>query len=219
MVAQGVRGQNGHQVFLARGFSSPRRHERKVRTVPGRQRNHRQRHCHRESNGENRLVQELRHPRSARLERSRRRPVPSKSRHRLRAQPSLPPTSKNRLDLGVNGNVRGGKAVDREFPAAAFGEAKKTADVVILLVSRKKTLGFGGRESEGGKCDRPAKFTGMQTVGAHEFAEGHEGSASGGFGAHGFLLGRVYLVQSLKKRSDRKQRGLAVFRAVRKTKR
>src|SRR5215469_9318330 len=98
------------------------------------------------------------------------------------------PSSKNRLDFLVNGNVRGGKAVDRESLAAAFAEAEKTADVVILLVSRKKTLGFRGREGERGKGDRLAKFTGMQTVGAHEFAEGHDGSASGSFGAHGFSL-------------------------------
>src|SRR5215469_15899886 len=79
MVAQGFRGKTGHQVLLARGFSSSRRHERKVWHVPGGQRNHRTSHRYREQSRQNRVVQELRHSRSARSARSRRRPVPSKS--------------------------------------------------------------------------------------------------------------------------------------------
>src|SRR5205814_2408078 len=35
MVAQSLRGKNGHQVFAAGGFSSARRHERKVWRLPG----------------------------------------------------------------------------------------------------------------------------------------------------------------------------------------
>src|SRR5437764_2557259 len=80
---------------------------------------------------------------------------------------------KNRFDFRIDGNVRGGEAVDREFLAVAFGEVKETADVVILFVSGKKPLRFYERESEGGKRDGPAKIAGAQTVSAHEFAQRH----------------------------------------------
>src|SRR6267154_1579052 len=59
MVAQGVRREDGNQVFIAGRFSSARSDEREIRGVSGGQRNNRSGNRHREQNGKSGVVQEL----------------------------------------------------------------------------------------------------------------------------------------------------------------
>src|SRR5258707_1840540 len=70
VVAQGVRGENGNQVFTAGRFSSAGSDEREVRGVPGGQRDNGPGDRHRQQGGQGGVVQELRHSRGAGFERS-----------------------------------------------------------------------------------------------------------------------------------------------------
>src|SRR6266699_2218964 len=110
------------------------------------------------------------------------------------------------LDFGVEGHVRGGESVDREFLPAGFGKMKEAADVVVLVVSGEKALGFGSSQVKGRERDRLAKISGVGAVQTHEIAQGHHiilrprtrrriwrprsgrRSAARCFGAHGILL-------------------------------
>src|SRR6266581_408342 len=110
------------------------------------------------------------------------------------------------LDFGVQGDVGGGETVDREFRAAGFGKMKEAADVVVLVVSGEKALGFGRSQAKGGERDRLAKISGVGAVQTDKIAQGHHiilrprsgrrilrprsggRSAARCFGAHGILL-------------------------------
>jgi hypothetical protein len=107
---------------------------------------------------------------------------------------------KDRFDFGIEGDVSGGDAVDGESLSDAFGEMEKAADVVVLVVAGEKALGLWDGEAKEGESDRFAEIVGMATVQTDEFAQGHEGSAARGFGAHGVLLSGVYFGGKKKKR-------------------
>src|ERR1700674_2638442 len=109
--------------------------------------------------------------------------------------------SKNRLDLRIKGNVRGRDAVDGEFFAREIGEMEETADVVILVVAGEDAFGLGDCEAKDGESDSFAEIVGVGAVQPDEFAQGHEGSAARGFGAHGVLLSEVYFGGKKKKRT------------------
>ena len=81
-----------------------------------------------------------------------------------------------------------GDAVDGEWLAAYIGEFQEAADVVVLVIAGEDSLGFGSRESEGGKSNGLAKFAGVLKVDADEFAQRHERSAASGFSADAVLL-------------------------------
>ena len=54
----------------------------------------------------------------------------------------------------------GGYAIDTEFDAVALGKMEEAADVVILVVRRKKAFGFSGRELKRGKSSGLAELAG-----------------------------------------------------------
>src|SRR2546426_6002019 len=80
MVAQGLCGKDGDQIFAAGGFPSAWGGERQVRRIPGRQRHYGPGDRYREQSRKSGLVQELRQPGGAGLERSRGRAGPSEGR-------------------------------------------------------------------------------------------------------------------------------------------
>src|SRR5260370_40243128 len=47
---------------------------------------------------------------------------------------------KNRFDFGVEGDVRGGNSVDREFLTAGFRELEEPADVIVLVVAGEESF-------------------------------------------------------------------------------
>lgn len=98
-------------------------------------------------------------------------------------------------------------AVDGELRAFGFGEVKKAADVVVLVVGRKKKLRFGWRKPERRKGDGLAELTREREVEVNELSEGHAGGSASGFGAHGLLRWAVYSRRGGKKRkrSEEKQ--------------
>ena len=55
---------------------------------------------------------------------------------------------KDGFDFRVEGDVRGGDSVDREFGAIAFGKMEKAADVIVLVVTGEEAFGFGARQTE-----------------------------------------------------------------------
>src|SRR5882762_7333432 len=112
--------------------------------------------------------------------------------------------SKNRLDLRVKGNVRGGDAINGESFARGIGEMEETADVVVLVVAGEDAFGLCDREAKDGESDPFAEIVGVGAVQPDEFAQGHEGSAARGFGAHGVLLCGVYFGGKKKKRTQRR---------------
>jgi hypothetical protein len=59
--------------------------------------------------------------------------------------------SENRLDFGVDRDVRGGDAIDGILFASGLGEIEEAADVVVLVVTGEEALGFGGSQREGGE--------------------------------------------------------------------
>src|SRR5580693_6911239 len=91
---------------------------------------------------------------------------------------------KNGMDFGIDGDVCSRDAVDREFDAVGFREMEEAADVIILVVGRKKTFRFGRRELERGKRDKLAELPGQGEVQVNKLAKGHGNSAANGFGAH-----------------------------------
>lgn len=52
------------------------------------------------------------------------------------------------MDFGIERDVCGSNAIDREFLALVFGKMKEAADVVILVVGGKKAIRFCGGEFE-----------------------------------------------------------------------
>lgn len=50
----------------------------------------------------------------------------------------------NGFDFGVDRDVGCRNAVDGELLAGGLGEVEKAADVIVLVVTRKNALGFGG---------------------------------------------------------------------------
>jgi hypothetical protein len=62
------------------------------------------------------------------------------------------------FNFGVDGDMRGGEAVDGEWRARGFREMKKAADMIVLVVAGEESLGFGGRELECRESNRLAKF-------------------------------------------------------------
>ena len=76
----------------------------------------------------------------------------------------------NRLYLRVNGNVRRGNSIDREFLTLGFGKVEEAADVVVLIVSGKNALDFSRRKVEVREGHLLAIFTGVAEITANEFA-------------------------------------------------
>ncbi|HKW61113.1 MAG TPA: hypothetical protein VJN89_01095 [Candidatus Acidoferrum sp.] len=105
--------------------------------------------------------------------------------------PTTLKSSKDGLDLGIKRNMGRGDSIDEKFPAAGFGKMEEAADVVVLIVGRKKPLDFGVVERERGERDGPAEFTGLGTIVANQFAQRHDGSASRSFSAHEILLDKL----------------------------
>jgi len=66
--------------------------------------------------------------------------------------------------------VCGRDAVDGESDAIGFGEMEEAANVVVLVVGRKKALGFHGGKPEGRKGDELAEVAGERAVKRHEIA-------------------------------------------------
>jgi hypothetical protein len=97
--------------------------------------------------------------------------------------------------------VRSGDSVDEKFLAGGFGKMEKAADVVILVIAGKETLGFGDCEAKSGEGDGVAEIAGVGAIQTDEFTQGHEGSAASGFSAHGVLLSEVYFGEKEKKRT------------------
>lgn len=64
------------------------------------------------------------------------------------------------MDFGIERDVCGGDAIDGKFDAVGFGEMEEAADVVVLVVGRKKAIGFCGREFERRESNGLAEFTG-----------------------------------------------------------
>jgi hypothetical protein len=91
---------------------------------------------------------------------------------------------KDGMNFGIDRDVRGWHAVDREFEAVGFGEMEEAADVVVLVKRRKKTLGFVRRELKRGERDRLAELTGQGEVEVDKLAESH-GDGAARFCAHG----------------------------------
>src|SRR5262245_60272285 len=67
---------------------------------------------------------------------------------------------------------------------------EEAANVVVLVVRRKKTLDFSLVERERGERDGPAEFTGLRTIVANQFAQRHVRNASRSFRAHEILLAK-----------------------------
>src|SRR5690242_10818242 len=97
--------------------------------------------------------------------------------------------SENGFNFGVDRDMRCGNTVNRKLLAVGLREMEEAADVVVLVVGGKQALDFGVAERECGERDGPAKFAGLGTIVAHQFAQRHDGSASR-FSAHGILLGK-----------------------------
>jgi len=110
--------------------------------------------------------------------------------------------------------VRGREAVDGKSLAAGFGEMKESADMIILVVTGEEPLRFGMRQSENGKSNGLAKFTGVQAIQADKFAKGHDGSAASGFGADANLLWQSVLRH--RKEEKRLASKLKEYRRVRR---
>jgi len=105
------------------------------------------------------------------------------------------------LDFSVKANVRCGESINGESLALGFGEPEEAADMVILVITREKTFGFGARESKSRKSDWLTKITSVGTVETNQFAQRHDGGAASGFGAHGVLLSGVYCGHERKRRN------------------
>jgi len=86
------------------------------------------------------------------------------------------------MDSGIDRDVCGRGAVDQEFGAVGLGEMEKPADVVILIVGRKKTLRFGRRELERGERYTLAELAGQREVQVNKLAKCHGNRAATGFG-------------------------------------
>ena len=95
------------------------------------------------------------------------------------------------MDFGIDRDVCGRDAIDREFGAVGFAEMKEAADVVILVVGRKKAFRFGRRELERGKRDTLAELAGQGEVQVNKLAECHGNGAANEFGAHNWLRSSV----------------------------
>src|ERR1700722_703596 len=91
---------------------------------------------------------------------------------------------KDGVDFGIDGEVAGRDAVDREFGAVGFGEMEEPADMVILVVGREKTFSFRRRELERGKSDTLAELAGQGEVQVNKLTKGYGNGAANGFGAH-----------------------------------
>src|SRR5271163_1002400 len=70
----------------------------------------------------------------------------------------------DRIDFRIDGDVRGGNAVDAELGAVALGEMEEAANVVVLIVRRKEPHGFGRRELKRRQCHWAAKLVGEREV-------------------------------------------------------
>src|SRR5216683_3767041 len=112
-------------------------------------------------------------------------------------------TSKDGLNFGVDGDVRGWDSVDHEFFAGGFREPEKTADVIVLVVTGEKAPSLCVRQSKDGKRHRLAKIAGVRVVQVHKLAQRHGGSAARSFSAHAILLSRVYAREREKRKGRR----------------
>jgi hypothetical protein len=108
--------------------------------------------------------------------------------------------SEDAFDFGVDRDVGGKEAVDGEFAAGGFREMEEAADVVVLVITGEQAFGFLGGEAKDGQSNWLAEIPGVGAVQPDEFAQGHEGSAARGFGAHAGLLGKVYRSEKKKER-------------------
>jgi len=68
------------------------------------------------------------------------------------------------FNFRVEGDVRGGDSVDREFGASGFGKMEKTADVIVLVVTGEEALGFGARQTEDRNRDWLAKIVSVRAI-------------------------------------------------------
>src|SRR6266849_9096707 len=85
---------------------------------------------------------------------------------------------KNRLDFGVEGDVRVGKAVDVEALPAHIGEVEESADVVVLIENAEDALGLLPAHAKA--CERRwvAKSACQHQILFDNFAEAHRGCES-----------------------------------------
>jgi hypothetical protein len=84
----------------------------------------------------------------------------------------------NGLNFGVKGDIGNRDAVDGVLRAVGFGEVKEAADVVVLVVGRKKKFRFGWRKPERRKSDGLAELTRKREVEVNELSEGHAGGSA-----------------------------------------
>jgi hypothetical protein len=62
---------------------------------------------------------------------------------------------------------------------------EESTDVVILVVGRKKPLGFGGGDLKRRQSDGLAKLARQREIEIDKLAEGHTNSSASRFGTHG----------------------------------
>src|SRR5437667_7147280 len=70
----------------------------------------------------------------------------------------------NRLDFGVDGDMRGWDSVDREFLACNFRKLEKAADVIILIITGEQAFRFRLCQTKGRKRNRLSELAGPRTV-------------------------------------------------------
>src|SRR5260370_42266269 len=71
---------------------------------------------------------------------------------------------KNRFDFGVEGDVRGGNSVDREFLTGGFRELEEAAGVIGLLGNGEEALRFRLPLTEARKRHRLTPITAGRTA-------------------------------------------------------
>jgi hypothetical protein len=89
------------------------------------------------------------------------------------------------MDFRIDGDMRGRNGVDAELYAVAFREMEEAANVIVLIVRRKKSHGFCRRELKRRQRHWAAELAGEREVQVNQLAKSHTDSSASRFGTHG----------------------------------